>query len=91
VIVTIVLASLATSSSVRSALIRRPEASVTHRGGLHGILQSAGLLFFAFASARIATLGGGDRSRSNDPAIPIALGIARRRDRGDSRIARRRA
>jgi basic amino acid/polyamine antiporter, APA family len=48
------------------------------RGGVYGIAQSAGLLFFAFAGyARIATLG----EEVRDPAvtipraIPIALGI----------------
>lgn len=48
-------------------------------GGLYGILQSAGLLFFAFAGyARIATMG----EKVRDPqhtipkAIPIALAIA---------------
>jgi APA family basic amino acid/polyamine antiporter len=47
-------------------------------GGVHGILQSAGLLFFAFAGyARIATLGEEvrDPRRTIGRAIPIALGI----------------
>jgi APA family basic amino acid/polyamine antiporter len=46
--------------------------------GLHGTLQSAGLLFFAFAGyARIATLGGEVRepARTIPRAIPTALGI----------------
>ena len=79
VIVTIVLASLATV--VVGAISADPSTgnigSLTE-GGLHGILQSAGLLFFAFAGyAAHRDVGrGGDRSRSNDPAaIPIALGI----------------
>jgi APA family basic amino acid/polyamine antiporter len=45
----------------------------------HGVLQSAGLLFFAFAGyARIATLGEEvrDPARTIPRAIPIALGIA---------------
>jgi APA family basic amino acid/polyamine antiporter len=47
-------------------------------GGVHGILQAAGLLFFAFAGyARIATLGEEveDPRRTIPRAIPIALGI----------------
>ena len=47
-------------------------------GGAYGILQSAGLLFFAFAGyARIATLGEEVREprRTIPRAIPIALGI----------------
>jgi APA family basic amino acid/polyamine antiporter len=47
-------------------------------GGVHGILQSAGLLFFAFAGyARIATLGEEvrDPRRTIGRAIPIALGM----------------
>lgn len=48
------------------------------RGGAYGILQSAGLLFFAFAGyARIATLGEEVRDplRTIPRAIPLALGI----------------
>jgi APA family basic amino acid/polyamine antiporter len=48
-------------------------------GGLYGILQAAGLLFFAFAGyARIATMGEEVRepARTIPRAIPIALGIA---------------
>jgi len=47
-------------------------------GGVHGVLQSAALLFFAFAGyARIATLGEEvrDPQRTIPRAIPIALGI----------------
>ena len=47
-------------------------------GGVYGIVQSAGLLFFAFAGyARIATLGEEvrDPQRTIPRAIPIALGI----------------
>ena len=46
-------------------------------GGFYGILQSAGLLFFAFAGyARIATLGEEvrDPERTIPRAIPLALG-----------------
>ncbi|MFI2430234.1 APC family permease [Streptomyces sp. NPDC018693] len=48
-------------------------------GGAWGILQAAGLLFFAFAGyARIATLGEEvrDPARTIPRAIPLALGIA---------------
>ncbi len=48
-------------------------------GGVYGVLQSAGLLFFAFAGyARIATLGEEvrDPERTIPRAIPLALGIA---------------
>ncbi len=48
-------------------------------GGIYGILQAAGILFFAFAGyARIATLGEEvrDPKRTIPRAIPIALGIA---------------
>jgi len=47
-------------------------------GGLYGVLQSAGLLFFAFAGyARIATLGEEVRNPEHTipKAIPLALGI----------------
>ncbi|MDT9699185.1 APC family permease [Streptomyces sp. P17] len=47
--------------------------------GLGGVLQAAGLLFFAFAGyARIATLGEEvrDPARTIPRAIPIALGLA---------------
>jgi basic amino acid/polyamine antiporter, APA family len=47
-------------------------------GGVSGVLQAAGLLFFAFAGyARIATLGEEvrDPARTIPRAIPLALGI----------------
>jgi APA family basic amino acid/polyamine antiporter len=47
-------------------------------GGIHGILQAAGLLFFAFAGyARIATLGEEviDPAHTIPRAIPLALAI----------------
>lgn len=51
----------------------------THVSGhLHGVLQAAGILFFAFAGyARIATLGEEvrDPARTIPRAIPVALGI----------------
>jgi APA family basic amino acid/polyamine antiporter len=48
-------------------------------GGVSGVLQAAGLLFFAFAGyARIATLGEEvrDPARTIPRAIPLALGVA---------------
>jgi APA family basic amino acid/polyamine antiporter len=48
-------------------------------GGVYGVLQSAGLLFFAFAGyARIATMGEEvrDPARTIPRAIPLALGLA---------------
>jgi APA family basic amino acid/polyamine antiporter len=48
-------------------------------GGAYGVLQSAGLLFFAFAGyARIATMGEEvrDPARTIPRAIPLALGLA---------------
>ncbi|WP_055586611.1 APC family permease [Peterkaempfera griseoplana] len=52
--------------------------AITADARLHGVLQSAGLLFFAFAGyARIATLGEEvrDPERTIPRAIPVALGI----------------
>ena len=52
--------------------------SVFAHGGVYGVLQAAGLLFFAFAGyARIATLGEEVRDpvRTIPRAIPLALGI----------------
>ncbi len=52
--------------------------SALHGGGVHGLLQAAGLLFFAFAGyARIATLGEEvrDPTRTIPRAIPLALAI----------------
>ncbi|GGO53240.1 amino acid transporter [Streptomyces lasiicapitis] len=48
-------------------------------GGFGGVLQAAGLLFFAFAGyARVATLGEEvrDPARTIPRAVPLALGIA---------------
>lgn len=53
-------------------------ASLDHWGGPYGVLQAAGLLFFAFAGyARIATMGEEvrDPRRTIPRAIPIALAI----------------
>ncbi|HEY8984625.1 MAG TPA: APC family permease [Streptomyces sp.] len=53
-------------------------ADIGFSGGAGGVLQAAGLLFFAFAGyARIATLGEEvrDPSRTIPRAIPLALGV----------------
>jgi basic amino acid/polyamine antiporter, APA family len=79
-IVAAILASLAT---VVLAALLGGQASVSNvsgalPGGVWGVLQSAGLLFFAFAGyARIATLGEEVREPevTIPRAIPIALGI----------------
>ncbi len=80
VIVTLVLAALAV---VIFASFATPTGSASNladptSGGAGGILQAAGLLFFAFAGyARIATLGEEviDPARTIPKAIPFALGI----------------
>jgi APA family basic amino acid/polyamine antiporter len=80
IIVTVVLAALAL---VVVGVAFGGTANANHlrdlgRGGIDGILQSAGLLFFAFAGyARIATLGEevSDPARTIPKAIPRALGI----------------
>jgi APA family basic amino acid/polyamine antiporter len=80
VIVTLALAAL---TLVVAGAAFGGTASADHlsglgRGGLDGILRSAGLLFFAFAGyARIATLGEevDDPARTIPKAIPRALGI----------------
>ena len=97
VIVAIVLATLALV--VVGALVGS-DASVDRfgsmtAGGVHGILQSAGLLFFAFAGyARIATLGEevdrpGPHDPAGDPACPRHH-ARRLRRRLDQRARRRR-
>jgi basic amino acid/polyamine antiporter, APA family len=82
VIVAIVVSSLAL---VVAAILLGGQADTGHLTplfdgdhGLIGVLQSAGLLFFAFAGyARVATLGEeiADPKRTIPKAIPIALGI----------------
>jgi APA family basic amino acid/polyamine antiporter len=83
VIVAVVLAALAVA--VAAALLGgRPDWSAlgglgTSSGGWYGVLQSAGLLFFAFAGyARIATMGEEVRApqRTIPRAIQVALGLA---------------
>jgi basic amino acid/polyamine antiporter, APA family len=79
VIVAVVIGSLATV--VTASFTAEPSTGnlgpLTH-GGIHGILQAAALLFFAFAGyARIATLGEEvrDPARTIPRAIPLALAI----------------
>ncbi|MGZ4508133.1 MAG: APC family permease [Blastococcus sp.] len=82
IIVAVVLAALAVT--VAASLIGGapdPARLAWHAGevGWYGVLQSAGLLFFAFAGyARIATMGEEvrDPARTIPRAIPLALGLA---------------
>jgi len=84
VLVALVLATLATSV-VAMLAGGRPGPAVADllppagaQASLHGLLQAAGLEFFAFAGyARIATLGEEviDPARTIPRAIPLALGI----------------
>jgi len=83
IIVVLVLASLAVAVAASTAAgIHSPAGSISSSlfaAGPYGILQSAGLLFFAFAGyARIATMGEEVRnpSRTIPRAIIIALAIA---------------
>jgi APA family basic amino acid/polyamine antiporter len=85
VIVTVVLAALAVvvAASLAGGQARADRlggwGEVLGEGGLYGLLQSAGLLFFAFAGyARIATMGEEvrDPRRAIPRAIASALGIS---------------
>ncbi|MCT7355301.1 APC family permease [Streptomyces sp. 15-116A] len=81
VIVTVVLAVLAGVVAVCLASGRADagQLGLGASGGVGGVLQAAGLLFFAFAGyARIATLGEEvrDPARTIPRAVPLALGIA---------------
>jgi APA family basic amino acid/polyamine antiporter len=72
----VVIATIATSGNADASRIGG--LSSLGSGGLHGVLQAAGLLFFAFAGyARIATLGEEvrDPARTIPRAIPLALAI----------------
>jgi basic amino acid/polyamine antiporter, APA family len=71
----VVVAAIATSGGAQSGSVADLPFGT---GGAYGILQSAGLLFFAFAGyARIATLGEEVREpeRTIPRAIPIALAM----------------
>jgi basic amino acid/polyamine antiporter, APA family len=83
IIVVVVLAALAVVAAASlaggQADITRLAAVASPEGGVYGVLQSAGLLFFAFAGyARIATMGEEVRNpqRTIPRAITLALGIA---------------
>ncbi|BBC35845.1 Transporter [Streptomyces graminofaciens] len=81
VIVAVVLAVLASVVVVclGSGASDAGRLGIGASGGVGGVLQAAGLLFFAFAGyARIATLGEEvrDPARTIPRAIPLALGIA---------------
>ncbi|GAA0604801.1 APC family permease [Streptomyces crystallinus] len=78
-IVALVLAVLAAvvATCLGSSAAGRPDVGLSEGGA--GLLQAAGLLFFAFAGyARIATLGEEvrDPARTIPRAVPLALGIA---------------
>ena len=82
VIVTVVLASLAVVVAASllggQAELANLAAPATATATPYGVLQSAGLLFFAFAGyARLATLGEEvvDPARTIPRAIPLALGL----------------
>ncbi|MFD9305922.1 APC family permease [Streptomyces sp. NPDC060048] len=79
----IVAAVLAVLAGVVVACLSSGAADAARLGGAHwsaaGLLQGAGLLFFAFAGyARITTLGEEvrDPERTIPRAVPLALGIA---------------
>ncbi len=79
-IVTVVLAVLAAvvAASLASDAVDPSRLNVGTDATAGGVLQAAGLLFFAFAGyARIATLGEEvrDPARTIPRAVPIALGI----------------
>jgi APA family basic amino acid/polyamine antiporter len=80
VIIAVVLAALAVvvAGSLLGGQARADHFESLTVGGWHGVLQSAGLLFFAFAGyARIATLGEEveDPARTIPKAIPRALAM----------------
>ena len=80
-LVAVVLASLAlvvTAALGGGEVAPANLGDLTGTGGVYGVLQAGGLLFFAFAGyARIATLGEEvvDPQRTIPMAIPIALGL----------------
>jgi len=81
VVVVVVLAALAAAVAAMLLGGQVELARLTGPGpgaGAHGVLQAAGLLFFAFAGyARVATLGEevADPARTIPRAVPLALGI----------------
>jgi APA family basic amino acid/polyamine antiporter len=78
ILVTLTLIALAVVVAAIATGGRTGHVSGIGSGGVYGIAQSAGLIFFAFAGyARIATLGEEvrDPGRTIPRAIPLALGI----------------
>jgi basic amino acid/polyamine antiporter, APA family len=80
VIVVLVLAALVATVVASWVGVDRPltDLDTSLPGGVRGVLESGGLLFFAFAGyARLATLGEEvvDPQRTIPRAIPLALGI----------------
>lgn len=78
IIVAVVLAVLAAVVVISAGAGTAARLSLRADADLWGVLQAAGLLFFAFAGyARIATLGEEvrDPARTIPRAVPIALGI----------------
>jgi basic amino acid/polyamine antiporter, APA family len=81
VVVAVVLAALATAVAGMLLGGQADPANLAGSGpgpGVYGVLQAAGLLFFAFAGyARVATLGEEvvDPARTIPRAVPLALGI----------------
>jgi APA family basic amino acid/polyamine antiporter len=80
IVVALVLAVLAAVvvACLAGAELAREPFPPPWTGGLYGVLQSAGLLFFAFAGyARIATLGEEvrDPAKTIPRAIPLTVGI----------------
>jgi APA family basic amino acid/polyamine antiporter len=76
-VLTVIVIGIAVGGNADAANLGGWEA--VGAGGGYGILQAAGLLFFAFAGyARIATMGEEvrDPRRAIPRAIPLALGIA---------------
>jgi len=74
----VIVSAFTSPSSASGALVDESLVDAARTAGISGVLESAGLLFFAFAGyARIATLG----EEVKDPettimrAIPLALGV----------------
>lgn len=79
VIVGVVLAVLAALVATAAPAAEFDRLAAASDPSPYGVLQSAGLLFFAFAGyARIATLGAEvrDPARTIPRAVPLALGVA---------------
>ncbi|MEV7555867.1 amino acid permease [Amycolatopsis sp. NPDC089917] len=77
--VTLTILALAVAAMVFGGTMRSGSPGPVLTPGIGGVLEAAGLLFFAFAGyARIATLGEEvrDPARTIPRAVPIALGLA---------------